>query len=54
MGTLSSLGKWTQNGPMLTLPFIPDLQAEDLQTTNDDIRSFIRKTNPAAGQADKY
>ena len=30
------------------------LRHEDLKTANDDIRDFIRKTMPAAGQAAKY
>ena len=30
------------------------LRAEDLQKSNDDIREFIKKTTPAAGQAAKY
>ena len=30
------------------------LRHEDLKTANDDIRDFIQKTMPAAGQAAKY
>ena len=30
------------------------LRAEDLKKSNDDIREFIKKTTPAAGQAAKY
>ena len=30
------------------------LRHEDLKTANDDIRHFIQKTMPAAGQAAKY
>ena len=30
------------------------LRHEDLKTANDDIRNFIQKTMPAAGQAAKY
>ena len=30
------------------------LRAEDLASSNDDIRAFIKKTTPAAGAAAKY
>lgn len=30
------------------------LRAEDLKTSNDDIREFIKKTTPEAGASAKY